>query len=278
MTDFGLVTLILLLTNFVFSYKGFTTVTFFENYKFDVDRILINKDYIRLISSGFLHVDWMHLIFNMMSLYAFSRILENELGGFYFLLVYLVSLLGGNLFALFVHRHHGDYTAVGASGAVCGVIFASIALFPGLGIGFFGLEISIPSWIFGILYVGYSIYGIKSGKDNIGHEAHLGGAIVGMLFALILRPSALFDNYLIILLIAVPTLLFIYLIVTKPHFLLLDTSLLKKEKKFYNIEHQYNDAKVNKQKELDKLLDKIKQKGIDSLSKKEKMKLEEYSK
>lgn len=278
MTDIGIIGLLLIIVNIVFSYKGFTNAQFFEGYKFQVDRVLINKDYIRLISSGFLHVNWIHLIFNMISLYAFSGLLEIQLGGFYFLLIYFAALIGGDLLALFVHRHHGDYSAVGASGAVCGIIFASIALFPGIGIGFFGLPFSIPSWLYGILYVGYSIYGIKSDKDNIGHESHLGGALVGMLLAIMIQPTALLANYLTILIITVPTMLFIYLIITRPQFLLINNQFFRKQKKYYNVDHEYNEAIVNKQKELDKLLDKINRKGIDSLSKKEKAKLEEYSK
>lgn len=278
MTDIGIIGLLLIIANIAFSYKGFTNGHFFESYKFEVDRVLINKDYLRLISSGFLHVNWTHLIFNMVSLYAFSGLLETQLGGLYFLLIYFVSLIGGDLLALFVHRHHGDYSAVGASGAVCGVIFASIALFPGLGIGFFGLPFSIPSWIYGILYVGYSIYGIKSSKDNIGHEAHLGGALAGMLLAIIIQPTALTENYLTILIIAIPTLVFIYLIITRPQLLLIDNFFFRTHKRYYNVDHKYNEAKANKQKELDKLLDKISHKGMDSLSKKEKAKLEEYSK
>src|SRR5664279_1898625 len=177
MTNTGIITLILIIVNIAFSYKGFTNETFFEGYKFEVDRILINKDYKRLVTSGFLHVSWTHLILNMFSLYAFSGSIESDLGGLQFLLIYFVSLVGGNLLCLFIHRNHGDYSAVGASGAVSGIIFASIALYPGMGIGFFGLPFSIPGWLYGILYVLYSIYGIKSGKDNIGHEAHLGGAL-----------------------------------------------------------------------------------------------------
>lgn len=133
MTDTGIIGLILIIANIVFSYKGFTNETFFDGYKFEVDRILINKDYKRLVTSGFLHVSWTHLIFNMLSLYAFSGLIESNLGGLKFLIIYFVSLVGDDLLSLFVHRNHGDYNSVGASGAVCGIIFASIALFPGMG-------------------------------------------------------------------------------------------------------------------------------------------------
>lgn len=278
MTEIGIIGIVLILVNIAFSYKGFTDFLFFEKYKFDVDRILINKEYIRLISSGFLHVGWTHLVFNMISLYAFCSLLENQIGSVNFLIIYFVSLVAGDLFALFIHRHHGDYSSVGASGAVCGVIFASIALFPGLGIGFLGLPFSIPSWLYGVLYVVYSIYGIKSQKDNIGHEAHLGGALFGMLVAILIYPNSLVDNYLPIVVVAVHSIAFILFIIRKPQALLIDNYFFNSQKKHYNIDHKYNEEKLNRQKELDKLLDKIGSKGIDSLSTKEKQKLHELSK
>jgi len=278
MADIEIAGLVLIILNVACSYKGFTNLVFFENYKFEVDRILINKEYKRLVTSGFLHVSWVHLIFNMIGLYAFSSFLEAQLGSFYFLILYFVSLIGGNLLALFIHRQHGDYSSVGASGGVCGLIFASIALFPEIGIGFFGLPFSMPSWLYGVLFTAYSIYGIKSNRDNIGHEAHLGGALIGMLIAVLMRPNVLMQNYLPILAITVPTIVFIYFIFTKPQFLLIDNYFFKKHKPYYNIDHQYIDQKINKQKELDQLLDKISLKGLNSLTAKEKQKLEDYSK
>jgi membrane associated rhomboid family serine protease len=278
MKELGIIGLILIIINIAFTYKGFLDFTFFDNYKFEVDKILIDKEYKRLITSGFLHVSWTHLIFNMMTLYAFSGLLENQIGALNFLLIYFTSLIGGEIVALIVHKHHGDYSSVGASGAVCGIIFASIALFPGLGLGFFGLPFFIPSWIYGILYIAYSIYGIKSNKDNIGHEAHMGGALIGMFIAIIIQPTSLTENLLPILVITLPSIAFIYLIVTKPQFLLIDNYFFKKHKSYYNVDHKFNEQKVNRQKELDSILDKIGKKGIDSLNEKEKQKLKEYSK
>jgi membrane associated rhomboid family serine protease len=277
MNSTGITGLILIIVNFIFSYKGFTNTAFFEGYSFKVDKVLMQKDYKRLISSGFLHLNWGHLIFNMFSLFAFSGLLETELGAVKFLLIYFASLIGGNLFALLVHRHHPDYSAAGASGAICGIIFAGIALFPGMSIGLFILPISIPGWLFGIVYVGFSIYGIKSKKDNIGHEAHLGGAIIGMLVALCMKPAAFIQNYITILIIAVPTLLFIYLIITRPQLLLVDNLFFKNHHDFYSIDHAYNAEKNKQQNEIDSILDKISRKGINSLSKQEKERLKDYS-
>jgi membrane associated rhomboid family serine protease len=277
MAGTGLITLLLIIANIVFSYKGFTNEAFFDGYKFEVEKILVNKDYKRLISSGFLHVNWTHLIFNMISLIAFSSIIEGYLGSLPFLAIYFAGLLGGNFLCLFIHRHHGDYSAAGASGAVCGVIFSFIALFPGSDIGFFFIPFAIPGWIYGVAYVLYSIYGIRSKKDNIGHEAHLGGALIGMLVALLMQPSAFTENTLTILIISVPAILFICLIVLKPHLLLVDNFFYNAHHHYYDVDHKYNFNKASKQAEIDKILDKISRSGINSLNKKEKQVLDEYS-
>jgi membrane associated rhomboid family serine protease len=277
MTDTGIAGLLLIVANIAFSYKGFTNRAFFDGYKFEVDKILIKKDYKRLVSSGFLHVSWTHLLLNMFSLYAFSGLIEINLGAFKFLLIYFVSLVGGDLLSLYIHKNHGDYNSVGASGAVCGIIFASIALFPGMGVGFFGLPFSIPGWLYGVVYVLFSIYGIKSNKDNIGHDAHLGGALIGMTIALLLQPAAFAENYVTILLIAIPAIAFIYFIITRPQILLIHNLYFRKNKDHYSIDHTYNEAKNMQQQEIDKILDKINSKGMSSLSSREKEKLKQYS-
>jgi membrane associated rhomboid family serine protease len=275
--DIGIASFILIIANIAFSYKGFKSHAFFDQYKFEVDSIILYKDYKRLVTSGFLHINWTHLIFNMVGLLIFGGSIENYLGAFGFLVVYFAALLGGGLLALLIHKNHGNYSAVGASGAIGGILFAAIALFPGMSIGFFFLPFYFPAWIYGIAYVLYSIYGISSKKDNVGHEAHLGGALVGMLVAILLHPAALLENYWVILLIVVPTIAFIYIIVTRPYMLLIDNYFFKKNSNYYDVDHQYNEQRTNKQKEVDRILDKIGKKGMNSLSKEEKKKLEEYS-
>jgi membrane associated rhomboid family serine protease len=278
MPNAGIIVLILIVITTFVSSKGFSNSLFFDSYKFEVDRILINKDYKRLITSGFLHVSWTHLIFNMFGLYVFSGLVEITLGGLNFLIIYFASLVGGDLLSLLVHRNHGGYSSVGASGAICGVMFASVAIFPDMGVGFFLLPISIPGWIFALLFVLISIYGIRSQKNNIGHDAHLGGALVGMILALVMNPSALIYNYGKILIILVPTVAFIYLIVTRPDILLVDNLFYKTHRDFYSVDHRYNAERADQQREVDRILDKISRKGIESLSKKEKEILEVYSK
>ncbi|TGD57905.1 rhomboid family protein [Flavobacterium humi] len=279
MTIHVLLVFIIIIANGLISYKGFKERSFLEKYKFEVDSILVRKEYFRLVSSGFLHVDWMHLLLNMVTFYSFAELLSVTIGVFPFLLVYFGSLIGGNLFSLFIHKAYGDYSAVGASGAVCGVIFATIAMVPGIETSLFILPIYVPGWLFGLLFVGITLYGIKSKRDNIGHEAHLGGAFLGMIIAIILNPGVISVNYIPILVVTIPTLLFIILIINKPHLLLIESDIFfKTKKKYYSIEHRYNEQKVNQQKEIDEILEKIGKKGINSLTAKEKEKLEEFSK
>jgi membrane associated rhomboid family serine protease len=251
---------------------------FFERFEFQVDKILVYKDYRRLVTSGFLHVSWTHLLFNMFSLYFFSGAVEAGLGALGFLFIYTASLVGGNLLSLFIHRHHADYSSVGASGAVCGVMFASVALFPDARIGIFLIPISFPAWIYALIYVLISIYGIRSKKINIGHEAHLGGALIGMILALVLHPGALVENYGKILIIMVPSVVFIYLIITRPQILFVDNLFYKNHHDFYNIDHRYNAERADQQQEVDRILEKISKKGMSSLNRQEKKTLESYSK
>lgn len=272
----GMITLILILVTVVVSYKGFKDHFFFEKYEFGVDKVRLYRDYKRLVTSGFLHVNWMHLIFNMLALYFFAGTLSRALDPFQFLLIYFTSLIGGNLLSLLIYKNQGDYTSVGASGAVCGAIFANIALDPNATIMFF--IIPMRGWIFGLLYIGFTIYGVRSKRDNIGHEAHLGGAMIGMLLAICLEPDALMQNYIYILIIAIPTLAFIYLIITRPHLLLIDNLFYNRHKDYYSIDHKYNEKKTNQQQDIDKILDKISKRGINSLSQKEKQMLKDFSK
>ncbi|KAA2239968.1 rhomboid family intramembrane serine protease [Chitinophaga agrisoli] len=273
----GFISIILVLANVIISYKGFKSTAFYDKYNFQVDRILINREYIRLVSSGFLHVSWMHLIFNMMSLCLFSGAIEMYLGSARYLIIYFASLVGGDLLSLFIHRNHGDYSSVGASGAISGVIFASIALFPDMGVGFFFLPVFIPGWLYGVGYVLYSIYSIRSKRHNIGHEAHLGGAMIGLIVAVILHPVLPARNYVTIVAILLPGIFFIYMIVTRPHFLLIDNYFFRQHQPYMDIDHRYNMERSNQQKQVDMILEKIHKKGMASLTPKEKELLERYS-
>jgi membrane associated rhomboid family serine protease len=269
--------IIIVVTAFV-SYRGFTNSRFLQDYEFEVDRILVDRQLYRLATSGFLHTGWLHLGFNLFSLYIFSGVVEAGLGTLNFLLIYFASLIGGGVLSLLIHRHHGSYSSVGASGAVCGVMFASVALYPQMKIGLFLLPLSMPSWLYALLFVGFSIYGIRSKKDNIGHDAHLGGALVGMVLALILHPEAFAENYGAILLILIPAVVFVYIIITRPEVLFVDNLFYKTQKDFYSVDHEWNARRADQQQEVDRILDKISRSGMGSLSRKERQTLKEYSK
>ncbi len=274
MNNLAIAGLILIAVNLWVSYRGFNRPSFYQRFLFDVSRILIGKEYERMMTSGFLHVNWLHLIFNMLTLYAFSEALEVYMGSGPFLLVYFASLLAGNLFSLFVHRHH-DYTAVGASGAVSGIMFAFITLFPTMEIGLFGLPLHIPGWTYGVLYVFISILGMRNQWGNISHEAHLGGAVMGAIIAILFYPSIALENILYTVLMLLPSVLFMLLVILRPHTLLPTSSGQKRGR--YSLEDRYNLQKKTKQQEIDRILEKLHRSGMKSLTKKEKEELEMYS-
>ncbi len=269
-------TLFLTLITFIFSYQGLQNKAFFDKYAFNIEGILKYKEYYRLISSGFLHGSWLHLLFNLYALFSFGETLEAVIGGSNFLFIYFVSLIGGNVLSLFIHRFDNQYSAIGASGAVCGIIFASIVIFPNMEIGMFLLPFSLTSWMYGLLFVLISIYGIKSRMSNIGHDAHLGGALLGMLVAVGLYPESLQTNYLPIVLVVTPTLAFIFLIIKRPDYLFIEKFTFN-QKDYKNIDDEYNERKATRQQEIDAILEKISAKGFDSLSEREKEALERFS-
>ena len=266
-------TLLLIITGLI-SYKGFRDEAFLDRYCFQIDGILLDRQMDRMISSGFLHSGWFHFGFNMIALLSFSFSLELLFGPAKLLIIYMLSLLGGSLLSLYIHRNHGDYSALGASGAISGVIFSSIILYPNNVLSFVIIPVEIKAWILGVLFVIISIIGIKSDKGNIGHDAHLGGALTGIIITMILEPTMALSNWWIVLLLLVPTLAFLILIIRNPNVLMIwsywgedayqwKTKIMGKEK--------------SRQEELDELLEKIKKKGYDNLSRKEKDRLKDLS-
>jgi len=195
--DMPLVLIILILANVLVSYKGITDTSFFRKYEFHIGSIRAGEQY-RMFTSAFLHADYMHLGFNMLTLYFFAPLVIYSLGVVGFLLVYVVSMACGSLLTLYFHKNEYSYRAIGASGAVMGVLFASILINPYMSINF------IPGYIFGIIYLLFTIYGMKTKAGNIGHTAHFGGAIGGFIITLTRMPHLLYDNTLIIIIMAIP--------------------------------------------------------------------------
>ena len=211
------VLLIIIAATAIISYIAFSNHAMFEKYKFNVGAILRNKEYVRLISVGFLHADFMHLVFNMMTLYFFGPIVIQAFGAYGFLLVYFGSILLGNIFSLYLYKNQSWYSAIGASGGVSGILFTSIAMIPDLGIYFFFIPIAIPGYIFGFAYFAYSVYMMLNPKqnDNIGHAAHLGGAFFGLIYAVALQPERAIENALFLGIMALPLIYMAYMVFVK---------------------------------------------------------------
>lgn len=153
------------------------------------------RQYYRFVTSGFVHADWMHLIFNMITLYYFGRFVESAFrqlfGPGIYILFYLLAMIAADLPTFFKYKDTYSYRALGASGAVSGVLFASILFAPWAKIYIFLIPVGIPAFIFGALYLIFCAYMSKRGGDNINHNAHLFGALFGLVFTYILWPDVL---------------------------------------------------------------------------------------
>lgn len=206
----NLVLIVLITINVIVSLKGFSDSSFFRKYEFHLGSIKAGEQ-IRMLTSGFLHVDITHLAFNMLTLYFFAPVVIDTFGSNYFLVVYFASLIAGSLLTFYIHKDEYYYRAVGASGAVTGVIYSSILLYPEMSLYLFFIPIPIPGYIFGIGYLLYSLYGMKSRTDNIGHTAHFGGAIGGYLVTLLKEPEMIYTNTKMVILLLIPIVILFYM-------------------------------------------------------------------
>lgn len=192
------VTLTLLFANVAISLWAFYgNPVYMEKFSEWPYQIVHDKKYYQVITSAFLHANFMHLFFNMFALFTFGSFLERFFienfgsfeGSLYFFLIYFISLLSGSLLTVIFHYNNPQYVAVGASGAVSGIVFSYIIFFPTSMLYVF--FIPMPAYLFAFLWIGFSVYGMKSKLGNIGHEAHLGGAIGGFVSTLILINGAM---------------------------------------------------------------------------------------
>ena len=198
--------ILIIAATILFSLKGFNDLAFFRKFEFHIGSIRAGEQ-IRMLTSGFLHADIGHLFFNMFTLYMFAPVVTNYFGTASFLLIYIGSLVFGSLLTLMMHKNDYNYRAIGASGAVTGVLYSAILIEPSMSLYLFFIPIPIPAYIFGIGYLLYSIYGMKAKNDNIGHTAHFGGAIGGYLITLLKEPAMLVDNTAMVVLLAIPIIL-----------------------------------------------------------------------
>jgi len=142
-----------------------------------------------LITSGFIHADWMHLLFNMMTFYFFAFNLERTIGHWEFGLLYGLSLILSDIPTVVKHKNDFWYRSLGASGAISAVVFSAILFRPLDGMSLMFLPISIPAVLFGVLYLVYCSYASKKGIGNINHDAHFFGALSGVMITVILIPQ-----------------------------------------------------------------------------------------
>jgi len=156
-----------------------------------------NGEYHRIISSVFIHSDLNHLVFNMISLYFLGNLFEQQLtevygiqlGSLNFVLLYLLGGIASEIYPFIRHQDDPYYRSLGASGAVSAVIFAAIFWNPTMDLYLFFIPVPIPAYIFGPIYLAFEYFAMKRGTTNIAHDAHIGGALFGILFVLLLNPN-----------------------------------------------------------------------------------------
>ncbi len=194
-----MITIIIVIITAIISIISFQNPVFMSRYDFSPYRISQRKEYYRFISHAFLHADWIHLLINMIVLFSFGVYVEREFsflenaghirsGLLSFVLLYFSAILISSLTTFLKKRKDPYYIAVGASGAVSAVLFTSIFFSPLEKILLYGI-LPMPGIVFGILYLAYSSYMGKKDKDHINHDAHLWGAIYGIIFPVLLEPS-----------------------------------------------------------------------------------------
>lgn len=250
-----------------------------ERWIFEPRAILAGKQYARMITSGFIHADWMHFCMNAASFYLFADGIELIYGIPTLLAIYFSSILGGSLLSLLIHRHH-DYRALGASGGVCGIIFAAIFLSPGTSVGFFFVPIYIPGWLYAPLFLIGSYLAHRKATDNVGHDAHLGGAVIGLLVAFALHPQMVLAQPWMFAAVVGLSVLVLWLMVAHPFTMPGWMAWAAPAVPAGGRERDYaqNRARRTRRERMDTLLDKVSKEGLHKLTAAERAELEKLSK
>jgi len=188
------VTIIIIVVTVIVSIVCFGNATMADKLIFNAWSIANRREYWRFFTHALLHGGWGHLIINMFVLYSFGTTVEAVFdflyggkGALYFVLFYVAAAAVSSIWDYLEHRNDYSYNALGASGAVNAVLFASIVFNPMAKLIVFPIPVPLPAWLFAILYLGYSVYMSKRGGDNIGHRAHISGAVFGAAVALFIK-------------------------------------------------------------------------------------------
>lgn len=182
---------IFIITIAISLYTIFKNQTLYWQMVLNPFRVVHYKKYYLILTSGFIHADLTHLLFNMITFYFFAFNLERIIGTFEFILIYFGSMILSDISTIIKHKDNPDYNSVGASGAIAGILFAAILFSPNSSIMIFPIPIPIPAYIFALLYLVYTQYASKRSGDNINHEAHLWGALSGIVFTILLEPGVI---------------------------------------------------------------------------------------
>lgn len=274
-------TLLIVLITGIVTVIAFRRPSLVDHLIFRPRDILGRQEWHRLVTSALIHADWMHVIFNLVALDSFGRSLEGRYGVWVLLFVYVTAVLGGSLLSLLLHRNE-DYAALGASGGVSGVVLATSFLIPQTEVSLFLIPIGIPGRIFAILFLVGTFIALKRGGGRIGHDAHFGGATMGLLMALVIEPRPCLSS---------PVLFFSALVFCIGALVVLGLDLLpsigggrllwsRRDKppaapggRFGHLEE--NRARRQEKEEIDRILDKIAREGIHSLTAPERQLLDE---
>ena len=189
------ITIVIVAVTVLVSWRAFNDRALLERLILWPPAVERRKQYDRLLGYGFVHADWMHLIFNMITLWSFGTAVERVFSEWItpvgYVLFYLSAIVVSILPTYITHRNDANYRSLGASGGVSAVLFAFILFDPWSTLIIFPIPVPIPAFLVALLYVGYSIWMDRRGRDNVNHSAHLWGAAYGLLFTVLLEPKVL---------------------------------------------------------------------------------------
>ena len=272
MENIAVVVNAIIFANLVVSTKGLSSASFLARYGLVVDKILMGREYQRLWTASWVHAHWSHLLLNTLMLFCIGFGVNWQIGVADFLFLFLMSQFGGNLIALYTYRNDqsGQHDAVGAAAGVSGLLFAGVALSPSLTVTIPLLGYAMPAWPLAVVFLSASIFALKPYSGTMIHDAHLGGAIVGLLLTPLVAPEILQNTLWIAVGILTPTIALFYALVKAPERIVVKTFSLSGDSTQYS---EINEANVHYaldyltiEDEMNALLDKISQHGYHNLS------------